>query len=68
MIVPEALEAALPSDVQLPDKDFPILLAAIEARAIHLLTGDVRDFGRYFGKRIGGVLVLMPGEYLGRSG
>jgi hypothetical protein len=52
--------------VELAEKDAPILLAAIGARATHLLTGDVRDFGRYFGKRLGGVLVLTPGEYLRR--
>jgi hypothetical protein len=48
----------------LPDKDVPILLAAIEARATHLITGDVRHFGAYFGKRIEGILVLLPGDYL----
>ncbi|SRR6266567_2353632 len=50
--------------IALPEKDIPILLAAIEARATHLLTGDVRDFGPYFGKRIEGVRILLPGEYL----
>jgi len=67
-IVPEALGSPLPPGTKLAEKDAPILLAAIEARATHLLTGDVRDFGRYFGKRLGGVLVLTPGEYLGRFG
>jgi len=50
--------------VTLPEKDMPILLAAIEARASHLLTGDVRHFGPYLGKKIGGIIVLLPGEYL----
>jgi predicted nucleic acid-binding protein len=63
-IVPEALGSPLPAGVKLAEKDAPILLAAINARATHLLTGDVRDFGPYFGKRLGGVLVLTPGEYL----
>src|SRR4051794_22230499 len=31
----------LPLKIHLPAKDAPILLAAIEARATHLLTGDV---------------------------
>jgi predicted nucleic acid-binding protein len=53
----------LPAGIALPEKDIPILLAAIEARATHLLTGDVRDFGPYFGKRIEGVRILLPGEY-----
>ena len=55
---------ALPSGVTLPEKDAPILLAAIAARATHLLTGDLQHFGPYLGKRIAGILVLLPGEYL----
>jgi len=42
----------LPGGIALPEKDRPILLAAIEARATHLITGDKRLFGKYFGKRI----------------
>ena len=58
----------VPEGVSLPEKDVPILLAAIEARATHLLTGDLRHFGSYFGKRVEGILVLPPGEYLRRCG
>ena len=54
----------LPRSISLPDKDIPILLAAIEIRATHLLTGDVRHFGPYFGKTVHGVLIMLPGEYL----
>ena len=54
----------LPSGVLLPEKDLPILLAAMESRATHLITGDIQHFGRYFGKEIEGILVLPPGEYL----
>ena len=54
----------LPKGVSLPDKDIPILLAAIGARATHLLTGDVRHFGAYFDRTIEGVLVSLPGPYL----
>src|ERR1700690_2604158 len=32
----------LPREIIQPKKDFPIILAVIEARATHLLTGDVR--------------------------
>lgn len=54
----------LPRGVSLPAKDVPILLAGIAARATHLLTGDVRHFEAYFGKRIEGILILPPGDYL----
>lgn len=54
----------LPPEILLPEKDVPMMLAAIEARATHLLTGDLRHFGPYFGKKISGVLIVSPGDYL----
>lgn len=58
--------ASLPGGVALPSKDLPILLSAIEAGATHLLTGDKAHFGRFFGRRTAGVLILPPAEYLQR--
>ena len=52
----------------LPQKDLPILLAAIEARATHLLTADMRYFRPLRGKTVEGVLVLTPGDYLRTKG
>jgi len=60
----EASERELPRGISLPGKDAPILIAAIEAGATHLLTGDVRHFGSYFGQTVEGVLISLPGEYL----
>ncbi|SRR5713226_1556932 len=60
----EAAQRELPRGISLPEKDVPILLAAIEARATHLLTGDVRHFGPYLGKKIEGIVIVLPGEYL----
>jgi predicted nucleic acid-binding protein len=54
----------LPAGVLLRSKDVPILAAAIAARATHLVTGDRRDFGAHYGKRLGGVLILPPRDYL----
>ncbi len=62
-VVPES-DAPVPAGVLLPDKDLPILKAAVAAEATHLVTGDVRDFGRYFGKRIAGILVVAPAEFI----
>jgi len=42
--------AQLPEEITLPDKDLPILHAAMQASATHLITGDLRHFGLYFGK------------------
>lgn len=64
----EAGRTPVPSGIFLPKKDEPILLAAIEAEATHLLTGDVRHFHDYFGKEIAGIMITRPAEYLrGRS-
>jgi predicted nucleic acid-binding protein len=59
-------QAPLPPGILLPEKDAPIFLAATEARATHLLTGDVRHFRGYFGKTIKGIAIMRPGEYLKR--
>ena len=53
----------LPVGVDLPDDDRPILLAAIEARATHLLTGNFRDFHPLYGRPVEGVLILRPADY-----
>ena len=54
----------LPDGVDLTEKDVPILQAALAAEASHLITGDRKDFGRYFGQKLGGVWVMTPREYL----
>jgi uncharacterized protein len=59
-----AAPEALLREVDLPEKDWPILGGAIAAEATHLITGDVRHFGRYFGKKIHGIRVLPPADYL----
>ena len=48
----------------LPDKDLPILRAAVSSGATHLLTGDFKHFGPFYRQKIGGVLILTPAEYL----
>jgi uncharacterized protein len=63
-IVPETGEESLPGGFAIAEKDKPIILSAIAAGATHLLTGDLRDFGKFFGKRIGDVLIQTPGDYL----
>jgi predicted nucleic acid-binding protein len=58
----------LPSGIMLPDKDAPILQAAIGTASVVLLTGDVAHFGRYYGKTIGGVRILPPADFLRELG
>ena len=60
----EASDRKVPGGIRLPDKDLPILQAAIEARANYLITGDIHHFGPYFGRTFEGVQILAPSEYL----
>ena len=66
----EVVTTAAPPDhpllsaLELPAKDRPTVLAAIGVGATHLLSGDFRHFGAYYGERIEGVLILSPGECL----
>ena len=59
-----ALERA--SRQGLPEKDVPILAAAIAIRANLLVTGDRRHFGPHYGKKIGGVEILPPADVVSR--
>jgi predicted nucleic acid-binding protein len=45
---------------ELPLKDVSILGGAIAGGATHLLTGDERDFGKYWGQKIQGVKIVSP--------
>lgn len=47
-------------DVELPLKDIPILGGAIAGHAIYLLTGDEKDFGKFWGETIQGVKIVSP--------
>jgi predicted nucleic acid-binding protein len=46
--------------VKLAAKDLPILGGAVAGQAKYLLTGDEKDFGRFFGETIEGVKVVSP--------
>lgn len=47
-------------EVDLKEKDVPILAGAIGGEATHLLTGDEKDFGKFYGKTIQGVTIVSP--------
>jgi predicted nucleic acid-binding protein len=48
----------------LPAKGRPVLLAAIVSGAAYLLTGDITHFGPCLGREVGGVRVMLPGDFL----
>ncbi len=51
-------------EIVLPEKDWPILGSAAVSGASHLITGDLRHFGPYFGQEVLGVLITRPADYL----
>ena len=61
-----AQPARAPHALALPEKDQPIWAAAQAARATHLLTGDLRDFGAHMNRptATAGITIQTVGEYL----
>ena len=52
--------------VKLPEKDRPIMEAAIRSKATHLLTGDMKDFGVLMNKprQTAGIVIQTVADYL----
>lgn len=48
----------------LPNKDVPILAAAVASQCPILLTGDIADFGHLLGRKVQGVRVLTVNMFL----
>lgn len=63
-LIDEGDPRTIDDEEQLPKKDRPILRAAVLGRATHLITGDLSHFGRFFGKRLQGVIIMPPADYL----
>src|SRR6056297_3917221 len=62
-IVPTHISSSkIPPDINLPDKDIPVLASAIEAGCDILMTGDTRRFSTLFGRSIGGLSIRSPVE------
>jgi uncharacterized protein len=57
-LAPVASQAV--STLPLPEKDRPVLEAAIRSRSDMLVTGDRTHFGRFFGSKVEGVEILSP--------
>lgn len=51
---------AFPRQVDLPEKDLPVLAAAIHHRCHVLVTGDRSHFGRPYGRTVHGVTIHSP--------
>jgi len=55
---------ALAMRVNLPEKDLPILQAALDAKAHILLTGDIMHFGLYLGTSVDNTKIMLPADFL----
>ena len=62
-IVLEA-DPSIDCPINLPEKDQPVLMAAISAKADYFLTGDIKHFEEYFGQTVTGVRICMARNYL----
>ena len=60
--LPTSARPALPAEIAtlLPEKDRPVLAAAIRAGCDVLMTGDRTHFGSLYGRTVGGVTVHSP--------
>jgi predicted nucleic acid-binding protein len=65
-VISSASGPACPID--LPEKDRPIFLTAVKCRATHLLTGDIRHFGRFLSdpSRTAGIAIMTVADFLGK--
>ena len=52
--------------ISLPDKDKPIFESAMQAHSTHLLTGDIKDFGRFMNrsKETEGIIIQTVAEFI----
>lgn len=56
----QAADRSLDTALPLPDKDRPVLAAAIRHQCAALVTGDRTHFGRHYGKTVHGVTIHSP--------
>ena len=61
-IVPPQGDVPILEEIRSSDR--PILWAAISVRATHLLSGDFKAFGRFYGQTVEGVAIMPPAAYL----
>jgi predicted nucleic acid-binding protein len=71
-LVAQLLEVGQPAlarmALDLPEKDQPIYMAALSARATHLLTGDMHHFGPHMNqpRNTGGIIIQTVAEFLAK--
>ncbi|WP_421996918.1 PIN domain-containing protein [Reyranella sp.] len=56
----QAPTTTLPSLAALPEKDRPVMVAAVRMRCDVLVTGDRTHFGAFYGRRLAGISIHSP--------
>jgi len=56
----QGLVESIPAAMPLPEKDRPVLVAAMRLGCEALVTGDRAHFGRFYGRTLGGVMIHSP--------
>ena len=64
-----SVEPSAPGDacpIDLPEKDRPIFMSAMKAKATHLVTGDLKDFGPHMNqpKKSAGIVIQTVADFL----
>jgi uncharacterized protein len=62
-LVPE-VDPLTPCPIELPEKDRPVMLAALSIKANFFITGDSVHFAKYFGQTVHGLKICRPRDYL----
>lgn len=55
--------AGFATNINLPEKDIPVMLGAIKGKATHLITLDKSHFGPYFGQTVDGICIVQAVDY-----
>ena len=63
-IVPLEEPIDIPEANELPEKDRPVLVGAVQAQVDHLVSGDKKHFSPLYGRIISGVRITAPSELL----
>ena len=60
MAAAQPRQATLQATLAIPEKDRPVLAAAIRLKCDVIVTGDRTHFGAFYGKTLGGVTIHSP--------
>jgi predicted nucleic acid-binding protein len=63
LLVSDGPIETIPSGIDVVRKDKAVLASAISSSMDYLLTGDIKHFGKLYGKGVAHVKILSPGAF-----